>query len=44
MERRDFIKLSSFSAAAAVFKDSPLAAIPAVRKPNIVLFLADDMG
>lgn len=44
MKRRDFIKLSSFSAAATVFKDSSFAAVPAARKPNIVLFLADDMG
>lgn len=45
MERRDFIKLSSFGAAAAAVEVSPLAAFAAAgRKPNIVLFLADDMG
>lgn len=44
MERRDFIKLSSLSAAAAAVKGSPLAAMATARKPNIVLFLADDMG
>lgn len=44
MERRDFIKLSSFSVAAAALDSSPLDAIPPGRRPNIVLFLADDMG
>lgn len=44
MERRDFIKLSSLSAAAAAVQGSPLAAMATERKPNLVLFLADDMG
>ena len=44
MQRRDFIKLSSLSAAAVGAKGYPLAVMATGRKPNIVLFLADDMG
>ena len=43
MERRDFLKLSALGVAAGAVESSPLAALQP-SKPNIIIFLADDMG
>lgn len=44
LNRREFLRTSTLAACAATASAKTIPALPAARKPNIIIFLADDMG